>query len=948
LALAVFLAGCGLGGGKAVAQAPVAAGPPGAEVAGTLDLFFQLGLPDTRNAQWVRAEGVGTEGILPIFFPPGTEDPRVEDGGNAWLLKEYPDGTADLLICQTATLKVRVAGQVLGKRGEGDLRTVRIVPADLAKDRARALARMKKLAEIEKGKKPPAERDDAGSQLLNYMKLDPRKRIGMSVLLLAHLQRRGGAENLEAVRAGLPLVFALAGGREAAFDAAVATLADARLEALNEAWGWAGDVEAYAGGLEKLAAEFPRNWPNRGAAEKIAERVRHQKPDPRSADPRARLVADFLLSLSHDEYLELPDYGYWLVPRGRRGILSRADMSRAMAQLPGPHNERDAEDENAPASLPVDTAARKAELARKPWLRVEPFFAQPREVVVGLALLRDDHRLMKFAGPLDLGEVARDLLEDVLPKNLQEDALDSDILDWAESRTKLSDEELAWAGLRGARDSYTVKFWEAMDYLIEKGSPETIAKLEAVFRDPAVTKRADDWELEKLERYVRRFCGDGHAFAEKLKELVGSGADEAKKIDRILQPAKLPEALAEVQSAEDYDAGQLLEHLPFSIAKTPETEAESLVFQAASKCKAVETKAGLLEALANRWPPPDKTGPAISAPPPDDPASRTAMLALLSDETPAEWWTPHWSTDDKIGDLAAKALLWPRLSGAERKARQRILRQATIASPGWLRTAARATIERKPLPARPDGGRISAPEVSVIEAELNALAPEKLRAAFFAKSPDEQLAVLALRLRKEAAWPPAFVRAHLQIVEVGGDLAVLPAAKEWQGRQLDAALIGEVTAAVEKAALEGRNCGVVVAPKGLLGGLTMTVSDGRGGFSSLNLTGPDSTNVPIEQPAATARADRYFLANRDGWPRVERRFLYPLWPDAAKTLEWQKKHRATYVGEGDLSDDELHQECKWVQNDPRWLENGLATVLDGGVGARGKFELSWRGGPTPK
>src|SRR5688500_5728066 len=67
-----------------------------------LEGLFQLGLPDTRGAKWVMAHVMN----MPIQFE--TILPREQGNlrGNAWMLREEPDGTMELIVNQSQRVRV--------------------------------------------------------------------------------------------------------------------------------------------------------------------------------------------------------------------------------------------------------------------------------------------------------------------------------------------------------------------------------------------------------------------------------------------------------------------------------------------------------------------------------------------------------------------------------------------------------------------------------------------------------------------------------------------------------------------------------------------------------------------------------------------------------------------------------------------------------------------------
>ena len=119
----------------------------GAAVAGALDLLFELGLPDTKSAKWVQAQGSMTTGQL---FDEDGFGPGAEEAGNAWAIDEK-GGVVTLLMVDGTRVKAIAAKDGSDAPGDGDLPPAIVKPADWNKDAAAFLARLKKIVEKSKG-----------------------------------------------------------------------------------------------------------------------------------------------------------------------------------------------------------------------------------------------------------------------------------------------------------------------------------------------------------------------------------------------------------------------------------------------------------------------------------------------------------------------------------------------------------------------------------------------------------------------------------------------------------------------------------------------------------------------------------------------------------------------------------------------------------------------------
>src|SRR6266550_666105 len=115
---------------------PLGAFPASAQTQGAShepwDMFFQLGLPDSRGAKWVRANSNA----------PG-DDALPQTGGenftgNAWLVREERDGTVELIVGQAERIRARSMQRDSPQRTPRvrtqALLEVQIEPANLEKD----------------------------------------------------------------------------------------------------------------------------------------------------------------------------------------------------------------------------------------------------------------------------------------------------------------------------------------------------------------------------------------------------------------------------------------------------------------------------------------------------------------------------------------------------------------------------------------------------------------------------------------------------------------------------------------------------------------------------------------------------------------------------------------------------------------------------------------------
>ena len=948
----------------AVTAPPTRAAADEGRPAKALGTFFELGLPDTRGAKWVRAyaRGIQSEAALP----------RPINGrysGNAWLVREESDGTVELVFEQARRIRGRRV-EAAAQRGPGETDSVglpqmQIQPANLEADLALLAATF------------GASHGDLHFEEGDHRAARALQSAGGSVLFLAHLQRQGRNDSVGKL---LPDLLARFPSPALAIDAAISRLADARAAQLAEEWSARGDAQAYARGLEKLCAEFTRGWDKRDAAQMLMERLRKPAAAPDADEPAAARAASLLLALKAEQLDTLPRGTNWLLPA--------PDATDAE-----PDADAEVDDESDPDDAPEPPTESAATARSGP---VAAFLASDRrEAATALAQLLEDRRLLRvlhnvsrsFYGssdryatpdeklqqaysqlprPYELGELTAALLEPLLPDGVRQisdnsAARNTAIRAWLKEAVSLTDEELAWDYLRNSDGASDNEFQLALSYLIAKGGDETVGKLREVFLDPAVWESGSvDPMLPMLERYTQRLGADAAAFGEKLLVVLRAesavqqaeqlaqergltddmknaialeSAGELKKIEQVLKPRGLSELLAELHDASDEDANAMIEALAPTLNKAAPAEAEAHVLQAAAKLKSVATKHRLLVVLAQRQtpkraatpPPPETQKVALEA------ATRSALEALLNDEAAVfQEWNHSEST---IADVAATTFLWWRLSPNEQTARMAMWQKAPHLGSRLLRADARALAAGQPLPPMPDPAQVPAARVQALLDELASQPPEQIIPALHTKAPDEQLAVIA-RLTQQAEWPAAFVAAHLTIFAVKGEAVSALKAERWKGRRFDASLRSEIEQAIEDAARASRPFVVTLHAAAALSGLTLLAQPSKETMDANQLT--DSVRGLSGKPAPVAVLARWIQKASDPDGNSAIGYFTPLGPDAAQTSAWyeeQLKAEAAKPEQPASDDDET--------NRVRSLEKPLADIYAGKPETRVGFQIIW-------
>jgi hypothetical protein len=941
--------------GLATSLAQAAPNPPAAEQ--TLETLFELGLPDTRGAKWVRVESWSGPGAQNVTSPLFTEnDYGQSEGGNAWLIREERDGMVDIVLNQTLRIRAR---KHRDDAGEDTRRSsvVQFAPADLDKDLTRLAAALQKLQK----KSRPTDEDEG-----DYETRRALAQAHQSFLFLAHLHRQG---KVEAVRKHLPALLAVAPS-SSLLDQSLSAIAEARLEKLTEDWVTRGSAESYAKGIASLCGEFTRGWEGRDAALQLAERVRAQTPGAGANEPTAKQAASLLLALKEDQLSQLPRHRNWLLPGAGSG-----------------DEEEDEEEPEESSAPPLPGAPKPADKSGP----IAALFAKKYEAAAALARLLDDHRLLRirrhFARedadaasrryhipgldrdsddeaydhlprPYELGELADDLLSQLYPEDLRERAdaasKSAPMLAWLREVSAMNDEQLAWHFMTRADDANSSEFRKGLTFLVKQGGKDSMVKLQEVFTDPAVWTGGGDTAFDALEIYLKRFEGDRDAFAAKLEPIVkkafaadqqaqlsnyGSNiADSIKKhyetqfaaqqkhLAQILHPRGYAEILEEIAAASEEDAQAQLASLQSALGKNAPPDAEGKIFQAAAKAKLPSVKYQLLSLLSQDLAGTDKEPPKL------DPAARDSLLALLADEQAPS--SAPWGRDTSVAEMTAAAVVWRRVPKAEMEKWQGLASTAPHLLPSWLKARATAYAKGETPPPRPDAARVDAAKLAALLAELGAAKPADALNAFRAKSPDEQLA-LVQHLEKAPDWPPSLIAAHLTIWKASADEGLKLDIAKWKGRQFNAALHTELVADAEKAALAGEPYTLRLTAAGTLGGVVLRVSRTPKKVTIEQLTRVGLAGLAGKAEPAAAVACMIQIPQPTG-RGAGASYYFPVWKDAAVNTAWRAEHLKF---DAKPKTEEKPENARANRNDPAAFQSRLNDFTGLKPGSRGHITL---------
>lgn len=909
----------------------------------SLDVLFELGLPNTKGAKWVNVRGSFATSEL---FSENRWGDGSSSAGNGWMVKELPGGICEVVLNQTQVLRVK-RGKAESEDIGGGAQIGLITEADLTRDAKAFLESVRKVSET-------AKKSNEDDYRLEQMRRD----CGPAILFIAHLERNG---QQAIAREAFPLVLSLAGSTDAALDSAISALATQRLKLLAEGWERNGDAAAYASGIDAMLSQYSRGWKGAQAARQLAQRLRasgsvkHAESD---VDETARL----LLGLTREQIESLPMGSPWMLPTAK-------DASEAM-QFMGSFRSRGQLSRDGVGEI-------------KPSAALDSFFKDSRRAVVHLAKLVDDRRIMRASAsrddfdhsysydsdqsaeellrreydslprPMELGELAKTLLQPVATEQLRyrfsdTGSIAAEVTAWATSISKLNDEDLAWNFLRTARGTSDPGFLTGLKYLVTSGSDEGIAKLEDVFLDPAVWDGSDEPLLAALENYLKRRKGDPAPFLEKVKQTgkqameihrrererySSSSSDAAKelkkmetaflkRIDQLVKPTTLADVLKELESADVNDMDSMVPTIRAAVQKAPPVEAERELLLAAARATNSQKRVRFLVFLnglggAN----PDRS----SIPFPQDSSVREAVLNLLTDDS-------RFQGSTTIADLTVSMLVYIHYPNEALW-----LRNPTASGiPGelvkpWFHARIKAAAEGSPEPAKPDGSKVSPSELQALISELSGLDPKKCIQTFASKSLDQQMALIIHVKKPETVWPEFLQRANLTIVRVIGESAGGFELSAWEGKEFSESGITEFTREIERAASSGATGNISVKRDGVLSGLILHVlpPDRKANTSDLKRVGIQSKTAET-LPESLIQLSVYGESGSsdDSWP---------VWKDLAKTATWkQKREESRKNGSAKSSEARLS-----VKDDPERIAAALKSISQSDPKWRQYVWINW-------
>ncbi len=849
--------------------------------------LHKLGLPKAAGARYGHLEW---QARSTMFYGHS----RVELKGNAWLLKENEDGTRDFLVdnCRVVTLTDRKAlekkRQAAVKAAGGDRKKLMALMQDMqeayAKSGSWQEVDVKK--DIEILNKHLAELKKQ-STTNNRWRLESLSRSGAYGAWFLQAAQFHAAGETAAANQVVDTLFRLSGKPRDVIKDALNLLADSQYREAINAFADTKDWKSLKQELGAIGKRFGRNWDSLPGVTILMKRLDH-----RIANPAApKLTAAGLTDEDHALATELAALGNDKAAADVLRSLSRLEYSETFWVLQPP----EADDEKTPNVID--------KICRRGMKAIPLLIALARDdFMLALVNTNDVTSMLQFRQsgadadvdpavmaqrqfnalrrPLTRGDIAVKLLATIVSDRdhlVVNDEADVDrtamVIDkagkWHAANKDKKPLELARAMLdSGSRQQSAA----ALNYLIDKGAEEDLARIEARF----LKVTTDDLSRQhyRIQQYLETRGKDGEAFARKyiarLKKLVAqldkAKGDEArmqawqkkeferyiKQIESMYSKETVDDLLAKLVSGEKRfdEVGSILNR---KLRQGDASKNMKSVLQAALTAKNPALQQQILGMLMYlRWHLREQK---------EEAEQKGEKPQTISPTTHAELWKQLLAVKKQsdpsgmgqsltVGDMAAVSIeqmfgnpmAMRQLGQAFQFARERIL--------AILHDRALARIAGKPdaeLPKFPTPEKVSDDARKALVEKLLATAPEQVRPALAGLKLGEILA-LAANDQDEKLQKHLLPAVH-EITKVTSNIELPAELKEAKGKQLTRKLVEALIELSREQVAKGKLVRATVLRKAAGAGVDIN-------FSALAIDDPEAKSDPILQMTQRAYGDR--------------------------------------------------------------------------------------------
>jgi hypothetical protein len=542
--------------------------------------LVELGLPDTRQAKYIKIEG--SLGMWDLGYTRGS-GPQLT--GNAWLLETKTNGTGVVLLNQvrvTEILPAKLHEQQTQARMEAlAARLAADVPldeeglADVEFDEG-DLELFAGLEGPRVGEWKEADLKADLQGLITYLdkaaageEWELKSSAAIYFLFAAHAHQRGHSAEANRIMA---LLFQKAGDSRQVLSAAMSQIADAEYAKVYQAFAKSGHWAEYLAAMEGLLGRFAKAWRNAPVVERVAGMVRKHL-ERKTAPP----VAAAGLS---EEDLRIADLlgrtntvipPYHEVFNGLSWLARATETVRPRAKQPKTPGPLDLIQQRGTRAIPLLIALLKDDWLVRTTGAAASFYSFPDfddETPDDDALTQ---RLEHFARPLSRGEIARRILEPLVTEQRE--------VDLTELENKPSAEDLAQRSRAWYDKHSTTNRAELLRQLLAEGREEALGWLMSS-QDAADRAAVESYLLNpnKLAEHLPQVTQYAQQHGAAARPFVQKYVAELKKLPSLVPKQELMHADARYLKQREEQARSALKNLEDMISdKTAEQMLQELV-----------------------------------------------------------------------------------------------------------------------------------------------------------------------------------------------------------------------------------------------------------------------------------------------------------------------------------------------------------------------------------
>ena len=481
----------------AAAPAEAAAQSPVKDYGSGFKALYRLGFPDVAKAEYVKLQAYSSRSSG--SFDTYLFENEIKMAGNAWMLEETPKKKG-LFVMNVGQVQEVYDSQALNKERMEEMQAqakTNKTPgvfsgfsaaqddrcqgtwkkADAAKDAQKLLDYLRKAAKAG---------SDESSGRFNSFRFS--NAAGQSFLIAAQFYRKGLTNEANQIVA---VLFESAGDPKKVLTEAINTLADLKLQAINQDFFKSRNWTAYATNLDAAVATFGKVWKQGPVAKRLADKVRQRAavaeppaPAGEGLTDEDRALAKELARMENSQSYGSLRYGLgpWILP-GQTAMHRRMHMGMPGGGQGGQKDALQSLMQRGLKSVPLLLALAKDDYLVAVDQAGGGYSSRSFGDTAELNETQLDQMYRDMSRPVTRGEIAVALLKPLLPSKDEHsssgDAFSDDVIDecagWYKQNKEKTPVELARIYLN---EGNTTQSGAAIRYLAKKGAADDIQAIE--------------------------------------------------------------------------------------------------------------------------------------------------------------------------------------------------------------------------------------------------------------------------------------------------------------------------------------------------------------------------------------------------------------------------------------------------------------------------------------